>query len=86
MIFTLFILSLVVTTPSATRLQASSVDQPLEDTKSPDVGKLLILHFHMITELIHILSFKDVVFIINRIATCTEDVDFNSIMVFLSYL
>ena len=46
MIFTLFILSLVVTTPSATRLQASSVDQPLEDTKSSDVGKLLILHFH----------------------------------------
>ena len=35
-----------MTTPSTTTLQRSSVDQPLEDTKSPDVGRLLILHFH----------------------------------------
>ena len=53
MIFKLFILSLVMTTPLTTRLQTSSVDQPLEDTKSPDIGKLLILIFHIITEIIH---------------------------------
>ena len=53
MIFISYILSLVMTTPSTTRLQASSIDQPLEDTKSSDIGKLLILHFHMIIELIH---------------------------------
>ena len=53
MIFTSYILSLVMTTPSITRLQTSIIDQPLEDTKSPDIGKLSILHFHMITKLIH---------------------------------
>ena len=53
MLFTSYILSLVMTTPSITRLQTSIIDQPLEDTKSPDIGKLLILHFHMIIELIH---------------------------------
>ena len=53
MIFTLFIVSLVMTTPSTARLQTSSVDQPLDDTKSPYVGKLLILFNHMIIELIH---------------------------------
>ena len=42
-----------MTTPSPTRLQTSSVDQPLEDTKFLDIGKLLILYFHMITKLIH---------------------------------
>ena len=42
-----------MTTPSTTSLQTCSIDQPLEDAKSPDIGKLLILHFHMITELIH---------------------------------
>ena len=34
-----------MTTPSTTRLQTCSVDQPLEATKSPDVGKLLIPTF-----------------------------------------
>ena len=43
MIFISYILSLVMTTPSTTKLQRSSVDQPLEYTKSQDVGKLLIL-------------------------------------------
>ena len=42
-----------MTTPSTTSLQTCSVDQPLEDAKSPAIGKLLILYFHMITELIH---------------------------------
>ena len=42
-----------MTTPSTARLQTSSVDQPLEDIKSLDVGKLLILFHHMIIELIH---------------------------------
>ena len=42
-----------MTTPSTTSLQISSIDQPLEDVKSPDIGMLLILYFHMITELIH---------------------------------
>ena len=54
MIFTSYILSLVMTTPTTTRLQTSSVDEPLEDTKSPDVGKLLI---HKITELIHFIIY-----------------------------
>ena len=35
-----------MTTPSTTRPQTSNVNQPLEDTKFPDVGKLLILPFH----------------------------------------
>ena len=47
-----------MTTPSTTRLQTSSKDQPLEDTKSPDVGKLLTLLFHMITKLIHNFVFQ----------------------------
>ena len=42
-----------MTTPSTARLQTASIDQALEDTTSPDNGKLSILHFHMITELIH---------------------------------
>ena len=46
-----------MTTSSTTRLQTSNVDQPLEDTKSPDIGKLLILLFHIITELIHNFGF-----------------------------
>ena len=57
MLFTLFIVSLVMTTPSTAGLQTSSIDQPLEDTKSPDVGKLLILHFHIITKLIHFIIY-----------------------------
>ena len=47
-----------MTTPSTTRLQTSRIDQPLEDTKSPDVGKLLILFFHIVTELIHNFVFQ----------------------------
>ena len=42
-----------MTTPSTTRLQTGSIDQALEDTMCPDIGKLSILHFHIITELIH---------------------------------
>ena len=69
-----------MTTPSTTRVQTSSVDQPLKDTKSPDVGKLLILLFHKIPELIHNnyifylsrMLCKMYVSIFNTIATCKE--------------